>query len=219
MNRFFVSDSDERVPGALHPPDDVIQSLVEGTLRREERTRVATHVHSCSRCTAELEGYRMVIVGLSELPRFAPSADFGDAVMARVKVAPEPNAVVARVLNWLPRTRAGWSWFVLALLFPIAALAGVGVWLSSQFVVSPSLTLSWTLTRLRSDIAAAAMRGADWIGERELWAVAERGAAALAALPPGLLAIAAVFFAVAIPASGWLLVRLLQTPMGDRSHA
>lgn len=46
----------------------------------------AMHLADCSLCRVEAERERKVILQLAQLPRFAPSADFADKVMAQVRI-------------------------------------------------------------------------------------------------------------------------------------
>ncbi|MBI1967959.1 MAG: hypothetical protein HYS40_08200 [Gemmatimonadetes bacterium] len=46
----------------------------------------AMHLADCSLCRAEAEQERKVILELAQLRRFAPSPDFADRVMAKVRI-------------------------------------------------------------------------------------------------------------------------------------
>lgn len=48
------------------------------------------HLNDCSLCRMEAERERKVILELAQLPRFAPTADFADRVMAQVHI-PTPS--------------------------------------------------------------------------------------------------------------------------------
>ncbi len=72
------------------------QALLEGDLPAGERARLEEHLASCARCAAELEGWRVLFRDLAGLPALAPSAAFGDRVLAGVTF-PEPLPLVARV--------------------------------------------------------------------------------------------------------------------------
>lgn len=48
------------------------------------------HLAQCPQCLATGERERKLIVELAQLPRFAPSADFADKVLAQVRI-PSPS--------------------------------------------------------------------------------------------------------------------------------
>ncbi|HSW30869.1 MAG TPA: zf-HC2 domain-containing protein [Longimicrobiales bacterium] len=89
----------ERIP-SQHPGAEEIQALLEGDLPAGESARLEEHLASCGRCAAELEGWRIVFRELAELPPLAPSAAFGDRVLAGVTL-PEPRSLAARVRSLL----------------------------------------------------------------------------------------------------------------------
>lgn len=73
------------------------------------------HVRSCARCRSELHALLEVATALEELPRFAPSPQFADAVLSQVQLF-QPWHVAARdtLRALVPRT------------VPMRVLAGVG---------------------------------------------------------------------------------------------
>jgi hypothetical protein len=64
------------------------------------------HVRSCTECQVKLEEALVVTDAIEELPHFAPSFRFADAVMSQVPVF-VPWHVAAResVQQWIPRSR------------------------------------------------------------------------------------------------------------------
>ena len=79
-----------------HLSAEEIQAFLEGDLSTQlggDRRRVEEHLAACARCSAELEGWRVLFGDLASLPAAAPTAGFADRVMAGVRI---------------PRERAGW---------------------------------------------------------------------------------------------------------------
>ena len=93
----------ERIP-TQHLGAEEFQALLEGDLPVGERATLEEHLASCARCAAELDGWKVLFRDLSELPALAPSAAFGDRVLAGVAV-PEPLSVAARVRTLLGLAR------------------------------------------------------------------------------------------------------------------
>ena len=68
------------------------------------------HVRDCPDCLARLEEARVVTDAIEELPHFAPSFSFADAVMAQVPVfvswhVAARDAARAAVQRWMPASR------------------------------------------------------------------------------------------------------------------
>lgn len=197
-----------------------LDELAEGTLSQMERSRAEAHLRQCALCTAELEASRAVISALESLPRFVPSAGFADAVMARVvmQAAPEAGAEAVRKRRWLPQTRRGWMLVLAAALAPLVPLVHYLAWVFSH----PGVTAGslWAITRgwMAETAWGATVRGAEWTlrSGATRWVVEQGGQ-----LPggyAGLLAIV-VMALLAIPVSGWAMVRLLRTPTGELANA
>jgi hypothetical protein len=73
------------------------------------------HVRECARCRSELEALQELTNALDELPRFAPSPGFADAVMSQVHVfRPWHVALRDTVTGLVPRSA------------PMRVLAGAG---------------------------------------------------------------------------------------------
>ena len=70
-----------------HPTDDRFEAYVEGRLEDADQASLESHVVACSRCQGQLEEWRALFTALGTLPRLAPSADFGDAVITLNEVA------------------------------------------------------------------------------------------------------------------------------------
>lgn len=70
----------------MHLNTDEIELWAQGLLPAAR----ALHLADCSLCRVEADRERRVILGLVQLPRFAPTAGFADRVMAHVKI-PTPS--------------------------------------------------------------------------------------------------------------------------------
>jgi anti-sigma factor RsiW len=196
-----------------------LDGLAEGTLSQAERTRAEAHLRHCPLCTAELEASRSVIAALDALPRFEPSAAFADRVMARVAlpVQGEAGAEVRR-RRWVPQTRRGWMLVLAGAMAPLAPLVPFLAWVFSH----PGVTVG-SLVALAGRWVAQAVWGAT-AGAAE-WALRSNAAQWVveqgSQLPGGYAALlaVAVMALVAVPVSGWTMLRLLRTPKGGLAHA
>lgn len=70
----------------MHLTADEIELWAQGLLPAAR----ALHLADCSLCRTEAERERKVILGLVQLPKFAPNPGFADRVMAQVKI-PTPS--------------------------------------------------------------------------------------------------------------------------------
>lgn len=209
----LVSDSN------AHLTDWTLEQLAEGSLSGSEQQSAAAHLESCARCTAELDGCRALFTALSGLPRFAPSAEFGDLVISRIRIGPRPSPVVERVRRWLPATRRGWMWLAVALITPALPLIGMLAWLLSQPMVTAVSLVQWG-TRWVAGIGGSAVNTViRWEEAVGLDRVGVAAQSALSAIPSGVLVAIALLVAVGIPFSAWSLVRLVRKPMGDVHYA
>lgn len=202
-----------------HPPAETLELFAEGALPPAEVADARVHIESCGRCSAEVEAFRALFMMLEGLPRLAPSADFADAVMARVQVAPQENAVYAWLRRLIPSTRRGWTLLGLAIVAPVLPLLTVLAWMFTQPLVSPATLWQWGMLRTQS----AAQAGTAWLVDRTVAAGlpgwVEALYTTLQTVPSAALSGAVAFLAVAIPLSGWALVRLTRTPVGSVTHA
>ena len=69
-----------------HLTPDEIELWAQGLLGAER----AIHLAECPACLATAERERKLLLELVQLPRFAPSADFADRVIAQVRI-PTPS--------------------------------------------------------------------------------------------------------------------------------
>ncbi len=202
-----------------HLTERTLEQLAEGLLSRPDEAEAAAHLEACGRCAAELEGLRALFAALEGLPRFAPSAGFGDAVMARVRVEPRAVPAVERLRRWLPKTRRGWTLLSAAFVTPALPVIALAIWLFTHPLLSPSALWQWTGLKVQHGAQTAfaylMTRGSgSGVFERT-----EQVYSTITATP--LLSLAAVLgvLAVAIPLSAWSLVRLTRTPMETVTYA
>lgn len=188
-------------PVREHVPSGLLQDLVDGALPTTAVGRIETHVGHCDRCSAELDSWRQVAIGLGSLSRFAPERGFADRVMRAVGAsrargaAAEPSPAWVRVLDrvrsLVPSSRRAW-----AALSGVAVTPAVTVGLVVWVVLShPTITLGslasfalWQLGDLASafltTVTASATRSAEIFG---LYTILESTAATPAMVVLGVL--------------------------------
>ncbi|MBA2668998.1 MAG: hypothetical protein H0U67_01340 [Gemmatimonadetes bacterium] len=204
---------------AAHLTEWTLEMLAESALPDNEVARAKRHLEQCERCSAELEAYRVLAAALSELPRFAPSVEFSDAVMARVKMAPVTDPIYTRVVRLLPTTPRGWGMLVAAAIAPALPLIALVAWVLTQPLVSIGSLWQWTSGQVVATglmVAAYMVQLSESVG---LLSAAEWVILAAQSLPLGTLVVVVTALAVAIPLSAWSLVRLVRTPMGNVTYA
>ena len=194
----------------------ILEELAEDTLSPREKASAMEHVRHCARCSGDLEASRALIQALSSLPHFDPSPAFAAGVMARVTIAATAAQAVAR-RRWLPRTRRGWTMAVAGALAPLLPLFALLTWLAGRGMTPGALfgvggrwftEAVWSLL-VRATGAVVRSGAFQWMVTTGNDLVGgTRG-----------LSVAGVLFAIAIPLSGWMLLRLLRTPVGGMTHA
>ncbi|HET7229968.1 MAG TPA: hypothetical protein VFJ16_08205 [Longimicrobium sp.] len=198
-----------------HLPTWTLEELAEGTLSHAEKGLALEHVRQCARCAAEVDAHRALFSALASLPSFEPSPGFAGTVMARVTLpVTAPQAVLRR--RWLPKTKRGWMTAGVGALAPILPLMAMLSWVSGQGVNAGSAAgraWAWFAGAVWSLVVRAA--GA-FVGSG-IWEWLVTTGNDLVGGTRGLSA-AAMVFAIAIPLSGWMMVRLLRTPVG-MTHA
>ena len=209
MQRDSLPDS------GVHLSDLTLEQMAEGELPPEERDMATNHLASCARCTTELEGYRALLVVLSELPRFAPSPAFADSVIARTRLTPEPSAVTLWLKQFVPRTRRGWVLLGVAVVSPAMPFFAAAIWLLTHPLLTPAALWQWTALQGRSVtgsmwdvlLQAAASTGIDGLASGVIGTAGGVSQTALTVL--------LIVLALAIPLSAWAIVRLVRMPMKD----
>ena len=202
-----------------HLTEETIEQIADGILAGEALQRAEAHLEACSTCTVEVETSRAFFAALSQLPRFAPSPQFADLVMAKVQVTPRTSPVFAWIRHWAPETRRGWTLLVAALLAPMLPILGFVMWVASNPVLSASSVLQWTVLQGRTVVVEAAHAVARWGVAVGITGWVESAYTAAASIPVDALVLALVVLAVAIPLSAWSLVRLVRTPTGNVTYA
>lgn len=204
---------------SAHLTDWTLEQLAEGTLSRQDEAKARAHVEACARCGAEVEAFRTMFAALEGLPRFAPSPAFGDAVMERVRVAPQGSPALARLNRWLPKTRRGWMLLSTALVAPAVPMIAFALWVMMDPLMSASSLWQWLSLEVQEGARSAV---GSLIGFGSTLAIVERTKqllAAVSAVPLSTLGTAVGILAVAIPLSAWSLVRLTRTPSEEVTYA
>jgi hypothetical protein len=202
-----------------HLSEWTLEQLAEGMLSEHEHQSAMTHVEGCTRCAAEMDAYRTLFTALAALPRFAPPPDFGDAVISRVRIGPQPSPAMQRLRRWLPVTRRGWTILAGAMIVPALPVLALVIWLLSQPMISAAALLEWG-SRWGNDVTGSVSSTIlRWETQLGLTQLAGALYAAVAGLPMALVLAVGAALAVAVPLSVWSLVRLVRTPLGDAHYA
>lgn len=152
-----------------HPSSERLQDYAEGMLPGRRGGKVAAHVAACAACETEVSGWNDLFSTIEALPELAPAEDFGERVMAEVRIpapsSPAPaHAIRDQALELLervrPRSRRGW-----ALAGGVAISPGIAFAVVSYLIVShPLLTfgylaafLWWQVTGALSALASGIM--------------------------------------------------------------
>lgn len=137
-----------------HPTADRLEALVEGSLRKDERVVLESHLLTCPACQTQAEEWRALFAALSGLPKFEPALGFSDRVMVHVRISPraawqsawqewarQTGALVARAA---PKTNRGWSMAVALLALPLLLGGSAVAWLVSRSYITPGTLLGYT---------------------------------------------------------------------------
>lgn len=215
----YPNGRDHVSASTAHLSAQVLEQLAEGSLPPARASDAATHIQACERCFAELEGYKTLFTMLERLPRFAPSAAFSDAVMARVQIAAQESWLAALIRRLMPTTRRGWALIGFVITAPATPVLALIAWLITQPLLTPS-TL-WQFGMIRAQSAAQAAFA--WAAERTVGAGfgtwAEGSYSLLQSLPLGAVGAAVALLAIAMPVSAWGLIHLMRTPAKSVNYA
>jgi len=196
-----------------------LEQYLEGTLPSAESAEARTHLESCGRCSAELDSCRNLFVLLGNLPRYAPSPLFADAVMARVQLTPQEGPVAAWIRRLIPTTRRGWLVLGTMVTAPATPIVALITLMLVQPLVTPAALLQWGSLRAES-LAQASF---SWLTSQTLgigaWDRVAPIVASLQNIPASALAGALALISVAIPLSAWGLVKLTRTPGARVTYA
>jgi hypothetical protein len=211
-----MPDEDTVTNETTHLPTWTLEDLAEDTLSHAEKALALDHVRRCSRCAAEVDAHRALFSAMASLPAFDPSPAFADAVMSRVTLPVTATQVVAR-RRWLPRTKRGWMTAGVGALAPLLPLAALVSWLSGQGVNAGSAAgRAWAW--FAAAVWGLVVRAAGAFVGSGIWEWLVTTGNDLVGGTRGL-GMAAMVFAVAVPASAWAMTRLLKTPVGATTHA
>ena len=203
----------------LHLSDWTLEQLAEGQLPPAEHREATLHVESCPRCSSVMEGYLALFAALSEMPRFAPSPGFSDAVIARTRLTPEPGPVALWVRRFAPKTRRGWALLATAVVAPALPILGAMIWLLTHPFLTPGSLWQWASsqgTAAGTSSGAVALR---WATSSGVAGVTRGVFDMVQGIPLETVTVLATLLAIAIPASVWAIVRLVRTPMKDVTYA
>lgn len=211
-----------------HVDASTLQDYLDRRLAARNIARVDRHLDRCTICRSELEEYRAVGRAIESLPQLAPSPEFGERVMAQVRVNQIAAVVMAptntsgHVLDWvrkrLPSSRQGWAAALGVSIVPVfTMLLMVRAVFSHELVTFGNLA---TFVRLQTSGLVASV-GQALVTFAEQWAPAFLlDGVTLVGASPTLLAASAAIGSVAMMASAWVLYRnLFRTPYDELSDA
>ncbi len=196
-----------------------LEQLAEGILPAAELGDARKHLDACQRCALEFDSYRNLFALMGDLQRFAPSPAFAEQVMARVRIIPAENPLVAWLRRLAPTTRKGWillGTVVTAPVTPFLALIGLVL---VQPLVTPSLLWQWLQLRTQGVTQGSVA----WLTERVFgvggWEAVAIAYSAVDAVPTSAILGLFVTIAVGIPLSVWGLLKLTRTPNASVKYA
>jgi hypothetical protein len=201
-----------------HLDNLTLEQLAEETLPPEAVAEARLHLDRCTRCAMELEAYQSLFGLLEELPRFAPSLGFADAVMARVEIAPQVHPAAAWLRRMVPSSRRGWALIWVAVTAPVTPLIALVLWLMAEPLLSPATFAQYLMMRVQGYTQAASALLMETVGAG-FFGYAELLQSNIQTVPVGALLGVIGVLAIGIPLSAWGLVRLTRTPMGSVSYA
>jgi anti-sigma factor RsiW len=207
------------VPKSSHLSQWAIELLAEDSLPRVQREAAEQHLRVCARCSGQLAEFRSFYAELAQLPRFAPSLGFADAVMAQVRI-PEarPAASPAWYVRWVPATPRAWAGLVTASLLPLLPIAAL-VWLVLTRPGTAAAFIGWGAVRVQEGFISFLVAAAARYAETPLAALVNALVSAASALPAEMLrGGAAIGFALLL-LSAWSLYRLALHPAQGSGHA
>lgn len=201
------------VAETAHLTAQTLEELAEGSLSAEPAAKAEAHVASCRRCEAELDAYRVLFEQLGDLPRFAPSAAFADAVMARVQLAPQTSLLPAWVQRLIPRTRRAWIFLGSAIVAPAMPIVALVLLLFTQPLLSPVTLWQWSSLRMQSMSQAMMAWLLDQTAASGLYGFGESMISTAQGVPLAAVMAAITLLGFAMPLSAWGLLRLTRTPL------
>ena len=211
--RGAVSDS------GMHLSDFTLEQLAEGQLPPAEHREATLHLETCPRCSSVVDGYRALFAALSDLPRFAPSPGFSDAVIARTRLTPEPGPVALWLRRFVPQTRRGWALLGAAVVAPVLPMVGALVWLLTHPLMTPGTLWQWASSQGSAAGASTGVVALRWATNSGVAGLMRGAYNAVLGVPLETVTVLATLLAIAMPLSVWAIVRLVRTPMKDVTYA
>lgn len=84
-------------PTDKHLSAERMQAFLEGEIPERDLPSVEEHLHACARCSAEVDGWRVLFADLGDLSAHRPHEGFAERVLSRVTpAAPQPLAARVR---------------------------------------------------------------------------------------------------------------------------
>lgn len=189
-----------------------LEQLAEGTLPAAELGEARRHLDTCQRCALEFDSHRNLFALLNHLPRFAPSPAFSEQVMARVRVMPAENPLVAWLRRLAPTTRKGWLLLGTIVTAPVTPFLALAALFLIQPLVTPSLLWQWLQLRAQGVTQGSVA----WLTERVFgvggWEAVAIAYSTVDAIPTNAIFGLFVTIAVGIPLSVWGLLKLTRPP-------
>jgi hypothetical protein len=212
-----------------------LQDYIDGALTRDGRVRADAHLAGCISCRDELSGWSQLFSSLGDVSELAPSHDFAERIMQRVRVhAPVPaasDALTVRARRWVsgwslaaargmvpaqlarlaPRSRRAWAVVASLAAAPTIAAAGVIFMIFSHPLLTPGYLASFLWWK------ASAATGAvgSWIAAASVQAsegVLETGLVQALTASAGGLVMTGVGLSALMAASLWVVYRNLFIP-------
>ncbi|MDR0787671.1 MAG: hypothetical protein LBG44_07370 [Gemmatimonadota bacterium] len=181
-----------------------------------ETRKVREHVSRCQRCTQEVDHTRKLMTALDQLPRFAPSARFADAVMARVDLSQQAVPARGSSFGQLLASRSGWAVLGATISAPAVALMVVAGLIFSQPLATPAVLWEWLLPRVQVVNEGALGWLINQLNSPEVRNALTTAYSAFETIPPVALAAAALVFTLGMPLSLWGLIRLTRSSWSGR---
>lgn len=218
-----------RRTAAEHASSAELQEQLDGRLAARSAARLEEHLAGCARCRSEMEALHRIVRELDALPVVAPSPDFGEAVMAAVRVQLMTDMVMAPTSRWeravrwfrnrVPSSGRGWAAVLGAGTAPAVVLA-----LVIQAVFSHELVTLGNLVAFLGFRLAGAWEAGMALVPRAVFDNPVLGtlgtAAAWITTSPALMAATAVAVSGTCLAATWILYRNLFLPaVEDAAHA
>lgn len=201
-----------------HPETERLQELAAGRLESAEAAVLESHLVGCVRCREELGEWRTLYARLGELEPLAPAADFGDRVMARVRVrVPLTVRLLALLDRLLPTSTRGWALAGAFMAVPALVYVGAFAWLASRPWFSTSWLLSIAQEGVIAGVSSLSVAVWGWIAAQPL---VQGALTTVASMGTQTLGLGAAVFGTAMVVSAWVLYRhLIRTPGRISGHA